>query len=280
MDGFITVPVGLREAFERLIEPRHLSSWLPAVERVQPLPGAVAVPFAVELRGVGQQLQPGTGELLACEPPRQAVFRFLAGETVSVVRVTCTRTGRMTRVHVQQQEPALRPALQVDLNMLARLLTAGSSELVRPGDRVPAQVSDVDAIAATVRRLQRALATCETDGLEDLYCVDADGINALGAVGKGGTAIAAHLREQFAAGDCATDRPADPPRVTIRRLGNDVVVVVTRAPGHCSLHVLRRDPAGSWLIVSEMHQHAWRGDDHEAPLARSDRDLLGNSGPA
>jgi uncharacterized protein (TIGR02246 family) len=285
MDGFVTVPVDdLPEVFGRLIEPRHLGSWLPDVRRVQPEPGAVGVPFAMLLRD-GIREVPGTGELVACEPPRHAVFRFHTADAVSVVRVTCTRTGQTTRVHVRQEEQALRAPLRIDLDKLRQLLSADLNEThVRAGDADrSAGHDDEAAVSAITSRLQHAFAAGNAQDLDDLYAVDADWVNASGTVGKGSAGITNHLRGLFADGGAA-GRPAGPPDLALRQVGADVVVVSVRTqiPGqrrldggetpvreNHSLHVLQRNPGSGWRIVSEMYMHARQdttsaGADHHA----------------
>jgi uncharacterized protein YndB with AHSA1/START domain len=117
VDRFVTVAAPIEEVFDRVTQPADLGRWLPELRRVEPEPGVVGVPFAV-LLGSGEV--PGRGELVACEPPRHAEFRFLTAHMVSVIRLTCTRTDSLTRVHVHQDDRDGQLPLRVDVESLQR----------------------------------------------------------------------------------------------------------------------------------------------------------------
>ena len=130
MDEIVTVPMDLGEAFGRLLEPRNLGSWLPAMSRVQPVPGVVGVPFEVLLSD-GRGARTGRGELVACEPPRLAIWRFATADGVIVLRMTCSRDGATTRVHIHQDDRTAGRPLEVDLETLR----GGLSPHLPEGDR-------------------------------------------------------------------------------------------------------------------------------------------------
>ena len=121
MDRFVTVSAALDEVFDRVTQPADLGRWLPDVRRVEPEPGVVGIPFSVVL-GNGDVWAPGRGELIACEPPRHVEYRFLTADLVSVIRLTCTRVGSGTRVHVHQDDGDGRVPLRVDVESLQRML--------------------------------------------------------------------------------------------------------------------------------------------------------------
>jgi hypothetical protein len=121
VDRFLTVSAALDEVFDRFTHPGDLGLWLPEVRRVEPEPGVVGVPFSV-LLGHGDACAPGCGELVACEPPRHAEYRFMTADVVSVIRLTCTRTDALTRVHVHQDDRDGQVPLRVDIENLQRML--------------------------------------------------------------------------------------------------------------------------------------------------------------
>lgn len=60
---------------------------------------------------------PGTGEVIAYEPPWSVAYRLVAASRTYVVRLTCVSVDGATRVSVHQADTT--PPLAVDLNPLA-----------------------------------------------------------------------------------------------------------------------------------------------------------------
>ncbi|MGO9781586.1 MAG: hypothetical protein ACLPKE_10095 [Streptosporangiaceae bacterium] len=60
---------------------------------------------------------PGTGEVIAYEPPWSVAYRLVAASRTYVLRLTCVSVDGATRVSVHQADTT--PPLAVDLNPLA-----------------------------------------------------------------------------------------------------------------------------------------------------------------
>jgi uncharacterized protein (TIGR02246 family) len=106
-----------------------------------------------------------------------------------------------------------------------------------------------------------------------VYSSDADWVNAFGTVKKGSDEILAYLRGLFADDNFNAGELKRPPDVVVRVLTPEVVLVSAHLQvagqqvigggeieerDNYSLRVLRRQPDGSWPIVSEMFNDANR----------------------
>jgi uncharacterized protein YndB with AHSA1/START domain len=121
MDRYAALAHPLEGVFQHLATPEHLSDWLPEVARAPASPALLGVGGAFSLAlGLDGEQVPATGELIAYEPPWSVAYRLLAGSRVHVLRVTCTSSRGLTRVHVHQSEDL--PSLAVDLDRLGRAL--------------------------------------------------------------------------------------------------------------------------------------------------------------
>ena len=108
----------LAAVFDQLAAPRRLGDWLPAVAVVHGEPGEIGtgVVFGLRLRQDGREV-PGTGEVIAYEPPWSVAYRLVTASRTYVIRLTCVSVDGVTRVCVHQAD-ATSP-LAVDLNPLA-----------------------------------------------------------------------------------------------------------------------------------------------------------------
>ncbi|QLL05281.1 SgcJ/EcaC family oxidoreductase [Mycobacterium vicinigordonae] len=127
--------------------------------------------------------------------------------------------------------------------------------------------SDRPKIRATLERLFRGFALRDADLLDDVYCVDADWINAFGSTKKGGAQIVEYLRGLFADQNFTDGQLVAGPVCSLRRLGADDVLVhahlqiagqsllgggaITLRDNH-SIRVVSRQADGAWRIVAEM----------------------------
>jgi uncharacterized protein (TIGR02246 family) len=142
---------------------------------------------------------------------------------------------------------------------------------------------DQAAIGRTLTDLLQGFAQRDADRLRAVYSADADWVNAFGTAQKGRDAIVAYLRGLFADPNFDAGRAEAAPDSRIRVLTGEVVVlsmrvkiagqklvgggVIPERDNH-SLHVLQRQPDGSWLIVSEMYMDARRDQTYVAPSER------------
>lgn len=127
MDRWTTLAYPLQSVFDHLAAPACLGDWLPEVAGIPAgaRPGQVGASFAIRVRRDGADM-PGTGELIAYEPPWSAAYRLMTGPHMHVLRITCDSSDGTTRVHVHQSDDAA--PLSVDLARLSRALsTAGSA---------------------------------------------------------------------------------------------------------------------------------------------------------
>jgi uncharacterized protein (TIGR02246 family) len=142
---------------------------------------------------------------------------------------------------------------------------------------------DQAAVGNTLGRLLRGFQTRNADALDGDYADDADWVNAFGTVRKGSAAIVEYLRGLFADANFSAGRPAGPPELSVRRVGDDGVVVSVhlrilgqgRVGGgeiavrdNFSLHVLQRGADGRWPIVSEMYMDAREDETYVAEDGR------------
>lgn len=115
----MTLARPLAAVFDDLAAPLRLADWLPEVIAVdgeaEALRGIGTV-FGVRLRRGGREI-PGTGEVIAYEPPWCVAYRLVAGSHTHVLRLTCVNIGGATRVSVRQAS-AMAP-LAIDLGPLA-----------------------------------------------------------------------------------------------------------------------------------------------------------------
>ncbi len=105
--------------FDHLAAPLRLGDWLPEVTAVKGKagePGGIGIVFGLRLRHDGREV-PGTGEVIAFEPPWCVAYRLVAGPRTYVLRLTCVNIGGATRVSVHQANAM--PALSVDFGLLA-----------------------------------------------------------------------------------------------------------------------------------------------------------------
>jgi uncharacterized protein YndB with AHSA1/START domain len=133
MDDEVMLAHPVDRVFSHLAEAARLADWLPEVSGVQAgaTSGAgIGTGFGVRLCRDGQEL-PGTGEVIAYEPPWSVAYRLRAGAHTHVLRLTCTAAvGGATRVHVHQAGDA--QPLAVDLGGLRQTLPGDG--LVPPSD--------------------------------------------------------------------------------------------------------------------------------------------------
>lgn len=105
--------------FDQLAAPRRLGDWLPEVAAVNGEAeeiGENGIVFGLRLREDGREV-PGTGEVIAYEPPWSVAYRLVTASRTYVVRLTCVSVDGATRVCVHQADTT--PSLAVDLNPLA-----------------------------------------------------------------------------------------------------------------------------------------------------------------
>ena len=111
----------LAAVFEQLAAPRRLGDWLPEMAAVKGDAGelggiGIGTVFGLRLRQDGREV-PGTGEVIAYEPPWSVAYRLVAASRTYVLRLTCVSVDGATRVSVHQADTT--PPLAVDLNPLA-----------------------------------------------------------------------------------------------------------------------------------------------------------------
>ena len=76
----------------------------------------IGIVFDLRLRQDGREV-PGTGEVIAYEPPWSVAYRLVAASRTYVLRLTCVNIDGATRVSVHQANAM--PTLSVDLGPLA-----------------------------------------------------------------------------------------------------------------------------------------------------------------
>jgi uncharacterized protein (TIGR02246 family) len=131
--------------------------------------------------------------------------------------------------------------------------------------------SDQTAIMRTLERALGAFARRDADMLEGVYSDDADWVNAFGSIKRGSAEIIDYLRGLFADANFNDGKPVAPPKLALRRLDDDHVVASCHLQvtgqgligggsislrDNRSLHVLSRQPDGTWRIVSAMFMDA------------------------
>lgn len=131
--------------------------------------------------------------------------------------------------------------------------------------------ADQDAIAVTLLNLVTGFRERDASKLVNVYSDDADWVNAFGTVQKGGPAIIAYLKGLFADDNFNAGTLKAPPDTVFRVVSPEVVIVsahlvvkgqllvggkVMADRNNFSLRVLQRQPAGAWLIISEMYNDA------------------------
>ena len=131
--------------------------------------------------------------------------------------------------------------------------------------------ADQEAIAVTLTSLLTGFQERDADKLANVYSADADWVNAFGSVKRGGDEIVEYLRGLFADDNFNAGTLKAPPETSFRVLTPEVLLVNAHLQvegqklvgggeievrDNRSLRVLRRQPDGSWLIVSEMYNDA------------------------
>ena len=111
----------LAAVFDQLAAPLRLGDWLPEVAAVKGEAGelggiGIGIVFGLRLRQDGREV-PGTGEVIAYEPPWSVAYRLVAASRTYVLRLTCINIDGATRVSVHQANAM--PTLSVDLGPLA-----------------------------------------------------------------------------------------------------------------------------------------------------------------
>jgi hypothetical protein len=113
----------LAAVFDQLAAPLRLGDWLPEVAAVKDEAGelggigiGIGIVFDLRLRQDGREV-PGTGEVIAYEPPWSVAYRLVAASRTYVLRLTCVNIDGATRVSVHQANAM--PTLSVDLGPLA-----------------------------------------------------------------------------------------------------------------------------------------------------------------
>ena len=111
----------LAAVFDQLAAPLRLGDWLPEVAAVKGEAGelggiGIGIVFGLRLRQDGREV-PGTGEVIAYEPPWSVAYRLVAASRTYVLRLTCVNIDGATRVSVHQANAM--PTLSVDLGPLA-----------------------------------------------------------------------------------------------------------------------------------------------------------------
>jgi uncharacterized protein YndB with AHSA1/START domain len=115
-DAWLAQP--LAAVFDHLAAPPRLPDWLPEVAAVDAdamqLAG-IGATFGLRLHRDGREV-PGTGELIAYEPPWSVAYRLTAEPHTYVLRLRCTAAAGGTQVRVRQGD-GLTP-LAVDLRRI------------------------------------------------------------------------------------------------------------------------------------------------------------------
>lgn len=141
------------------------------------------------------------------------------------------------------------------------------------GDVSDLPEADQHAIGTTLLSLLDAFRSRDADKLGGVYSESADWVNAFGTQRRGANAIVTYLRGLFEDENFNAGTLKAPPASEIRVLTPDVVLVSTHLQvegqktvdgdsipvrDNFSLRVLKRQPDGQWLIVSEMYNDANR----------------------
>ena len=126
---------------------------------------------------------------------------------------------------------------------------------------------DQMAIGRTLGVFMTGFQGRQADVLVEAYAEDVDWTNAFGTQLKGRDTVVESLRGLFADANFDQGRPSGPAEVSLRKVTDDVVVVTThlRIAGqgtvgggeialrdNFGLHVLAKQPDGSWLIVTQL----------------------------
>ncbi len=130
----------------------------------------------------------------------------------------------------------------------------------------PSRESDEEHIVHALIAVARAFATFNADAVRTAYAPDADCIDADGNAVHGRDAIVDHLRRVFAVPHLGPASLVTPPTLTLRWLGDDVVIATTylerrgEPPRRShSLKVLTRGDEETWLIVADIYADARGG---------------------
>jgi uncharacterized protein (TIGR02246 family) len=139
--------------------------------------------------------------------------------------------------------------------------------------------ADQDAIGTTLLSLLDGFQSRDANKLTGVYSESCDWVNAFGTQKRGGEAIVGYLRGLFGDDNFNAGKLKAPPESNIRVLTPDVVLVSTHLQvegqkivgggeiaerDNFSLRVLKREPDGQWLIVSEMYNDANREATYQA----------------
>lgn len=138
MDHEAMLAYPLAELFRHLAMPLRLGDWLPEVTVVQAdaaPPTGLGAEFGLRLR-CGDREAPGTGQLIAYEPPWSVAYRLRAGPDTYVLRVTCTSTSAGSRVCVHQADEG--HPLAVNLTPLRQVSSPSAAEERSPHPPVAA----------------------------------------------------------------------------------------------------------------------------------------------
>jgi uncharacterized protein (TIGR02246 family) len=132
-------------------------------------------------------------------------------------------------------------------------------------DVMPA--ADQAAITDTVTALLTGFATRDARHLDGIYTADADWVNAFGSVKRGNRQIVGYLSGLFTDQNFNDGTLVDGPHNALKRVTDDVVVVSTHLQvsgqglvdggaielrDNHSVHILHKQPDGSWRIASEI----------------------------
>ena len=130
---------------------------------------------------------------------------------------------------------------------------------------------DEEHIVEALIAVATAFATGNADAARTAYALDADCVDASGNELHGRDAIVGHLRRRFAVPRLGPGSLIAPPTLSLRWLGDHVVIATTYLQRHGeqtsdgqplpprrthSLKVLTRSDDGSWLIVSDIYADA------------------------
>jgi uncharacterized protein (TIGR02246 family) len=139
------------------------------------------------------------------------------------------------------------------------------------GDLASLPQPDQEAIGRTLLSLLEGFQTRDADKLVGVYCDSTDWVNAFGTVRRGSDEIIGYLRGLFADQNFNAGKLKAPPESSLRILTPEVALVSTHLKvegqllvggdsiperDNFSLRVLKRQPDGEWLIVSEMYNDA------------------------
>jgi len=130
---------------------------------------------------------------------------------------------------------------------------------------------DQDAIGKTLLLLLEGFRSRDSNKLVGIYSQSCDWVNAFGTQKRGGDEIVAYLRGLFADENFSAGTLRASPESNIRVVTKDIVLVSTHLQvegqktigggsiairDNFSLRVLKREPDGEWLIISEMYNDA------------------------